>query len=243
MTNATDYPIILHADEEHGSLRTAVVFILLVVIVLLFFLLNAIWPMIAPAALIDFTFVIICTSSIILGVFATWGIEKGLKQVWHSGRYLAIDETGIAVHDEAETYRLNWDGHKNLLFWRFGLKGYKRGGRERRVPEKWVCLSTQIQEGAHRFIVYCYISPKKADEFLAEDGRDQYFEINPAEVFASAMSTNRFSMPSRPNKIPNEYLTGKDGAYWLAEQTRWRDGFELSLSHYETFVDMLKKFQ
>jgi len=243
MTEENQYPIVLHADEEHVGLRTAVVLILLGVILVIFLLLNAIWPAIAPAGLIEFSFVITCAGSLILGVIAVWGIEQWLKQVWHSGRSLVIDKTGIIAKDESDSYRLNWDGHHNLLQWRFELKGYKRGGRERRVPEKWVCLATQIQEGENRLIVFCYVSPKKADEFLVGHTREKYHQINPSEVFASAMDTNILSSPSRPNKIPNEYLTGKDGLYWLAEQNRWHDGFELSFQNYETFLEALDDFQ
>lgn len=243
MIDMKSLPIVLHADAEHGNLRTAVVVLLAVVIVVIFLLLNAIWPAIAPAGLVDFSFVITCTSAIFLGVVAVWGIEKGLKQVWHSGRSLSINESSILIEDEELSFKLHWDGHINLLHWRFVLKGYKRGGRERRVPENWVCLATQMQEGAERVVVYCYTSPKLAEEFLDVYGREQYHEINLAEVFSKAMKSNLLSIPSRPDKIPNEYLTGKDGLYWLAEQTRWRDGFELSLSDYETFLKSVNSFQ
>lgn len=243
MTDSKPFPIVLHADEEHGGLRTAVVIILVVAILFIFLLLNGIWPLIAPTALVDFSFVITCTSAIILGVVAAWGIEKGLKQIWHSGRSLTLDDTGILVQDEASTFRLNWDGRKNLLNWRFILHGYKRGGRERRVPEKWVCLSTQLQEGENRIVVYCYAPPKKAELFLSENGRDPYYEIHPAGVFAAAMDTGLLSMPSRPSKIPSEFITGRDGHYWLAEQNRWQEGFELSLSNYETFINSLVNFK
>lgn len=236
------FPLVLHADEEHTGLRTAVVIILIVTIILIFLLLNSIWPFIAPSALIDFSYVITCASALILGVAAAWGLEKGLKQIWHSGRSLTLDEKGILVQDEGLTFRLNWDGRENLLNWRFSLQGYKRGGRERRVPEKWMCLSTQLQEGENRIIVYCYAPPKKADAFLSENGRDPYYEINPANVFAAAMDTGLLSMPSRPSKIPSEFITGRDGPYWLAEQNRWQEGFELSLSNYEIFIESLANF-
>jgi hypothetical protein len=94
-----------------------------------------------------------------------------------------------------------------------------------------------MQEGENRVVVYCYTSPKLAEEFLDSHGREQYHEISLAEVFSKAMKSNLLTVPSRPDKIPSEYLTGKDGLYWLAEQTRWRDGFELSLSDYETFLN------
>jgi hypothetical protein len=229
-------PLVLHADQEHSGLRTAVILLLFVCIALFFTLLNTLWPEIAPRRLVDFTFVIACAGSLVLALAAVWGIEQGLKRVWHSGRVLTLDENGIQVQDmDLPPYALSWNGNMNQLYWRFVLKGYKRGGRERRVPEKWVCLAMQVQEGENRVIAYTYIAPKKAEEVMTQYGRVHFHEIYPADVYATD-ARSRFSIPSRPEKIPADVLAGKDGKQWLAEQRRWLEGFELTNKDFERFM-------
>ncbi len=230
-------PIVLHADQEHSGLRTAVLVSLLFCILLFFFLLQMIWPAISPTGLVDFTFMVACIGSLGLGVAVVWGLEKGLKRVWHSGRAIALDKTGIRVQDgDLPDYSLSWDGHMNHLYWTFVLKGYKRGGRERRVPEKWVCLAMQVQEAEHRLIIYTYVSPKQATSLTAVLDQAHFHEISPADVYRTDARSRYLSMPNRPDKIPPEVLAGKDGKFWLAEQRRWTEGFELSASDFETFM-------
>lgn len=237
---SSNSPIVFHADAEHTGLRVTVVILLGVAVIILYFLINAAWSAMVPT-LPDFSFIITCTSSIALGLVVIWGVEKGLKQVWHSGRSLILDESGISVQDEGIEYQLSWQGHLNLLYWQFLLDGYKRGGRERRVPKRWHCLALQVQEGENRVIVYTFMSPKHTTAFLESHshGREPFHQINPAEVFSQAMDTAFYSVPSRPRKIPNEYLTGKDGSYWLAEQNRWWEGFELSAQEFEKFLNIV----
>lgn len=229
--------IVLHADQEHSGVRTAVLLLLFVFIITFFILFNTIWPTVAPRRLVDFTFIIACSGSLVLALAAVWIIEQGLKRVWHSGRVLTLDENGIQVQDmDLPTYNLSWHGNMNQLYWRFILKGYKRGGRERRVPEKWVCLAMQVQEGENRVIVYTYVTPQKAEEVMVQHGHVHFHEIYPADVYATDARSRYLSMPSRPEKIPADVLAGKDGKQWLAEQRRWLEGFELTPQDFEKFL-------
>ncbi|HRQ36621.1 MAG TPA: hypothetical protein PLD25_01760 [Chloroflexota bacterium] len=237
MTTTTSSPIVLHADQEHSGLRVTVIVLLFACTILFFILLNTMWPRLAPPGLVDFAFIIACSSSLVLALAAVWGVEKGLKRVWHSGRVLTLDENGILVQDlDLSPYTLNWRSNMNQLYWRFTLKGYKRGGRERRVPEKWICLAVQIREGENQLIAYTYIAPKKAEEFMARHGRAHFHEIYPADVYATDARSRYLSLPSRPEKIPADVLAGKDGKQWLAEQHRWLEGFELTNQDFEKFI-------
>ncbi|MBE7531290.1 MAG: hypothetical protein HND44_18305 [Chloroflexi bacterium] len=230
-------PIVLHADQEHGGLRLTVIVLVFVFTILFFTLLNTLWPQIAPPRLVDFAFIIACSSSLGLALVAVWGIEQGLKRVWHSGRVVTLNEDGIVVQDvDAPPFALNWQGNMNQLYWRFTLKGYKRGGRERRVPEKWICLAVQVREGENQVITYTYAAPQKAEELMTRHGRAHFNEIYPANVYAGDGRNRYLSLPSRPAKIPADILAGKDGKQWLAEQRRWVEGFELTNQDFEEFI-------
>jgi hypothetical protein len=244
MTAVPTSPIVLHADQEHGRLRAAVLFLLLLAIFLLYFLLRALWLALAPARVADVAFIVACPSAIVLALVAMWGVERGLKRVWHSGRSITLDNTGIHVQDgERPDYTLNWDGHLNDLYWSFVLAGYKRGGRERRLPEKWVCLAAQVQEEENRLVVYTYLAPKEAEQWLKGNGRPAFHPILPQDLYGDDIRTRYFSLPNRPDKIPADLLAGKDGKFWLAEQRRWAEGFELTLPDFETFISIVNSQQ
>lgn len=237
MAAISPIPVVFHADQEHTGLRAAVLLLLIGCTFIFFLLLNSLWPQIAPRRLVDFTFLIACAGSLVLGLAAVWGMEKGLKRIWHSGRTITLNEQGIQVQDgDLPPYTLSWQGNITQLFWRFTLKGYKRGGRERRVPEKWICLAVQVQEGEERVIIYTYSSLKQVEEMMARHGRVPFQEVFPAEVYATDARSRYLSAPSRPDKIPAEVLAGKDGKYWLAEQRRWLEGFELTHEDFEQFI-------
>lgn len=233
----------MYADAEHHRLRTAVFFLLIVATLFFYFLLRFVWSLISPPQLTDFNFIFSCTGAIILALAAIWGAETGLKRVWHSGRMITLDDAGIhAQNSPGESYSLRWDGHINQFCWRFPLKGYKRGGRERRMPETWICLAAQAQEAENRVIAFAYLSPNQSQAMAERYGRLQFHEINPVEVYSSDTRT-RLSMPTRPDKIPADILAGKDGKYWFAEQRRWQEGFELSADDFETFILMVDSKQ
>ena len=236
---STSAPVILHADPEHGRLRLAIIFLLIAAVLLLFYFLNILWLAFVPPDFPDVSFFTTCVSSIVLGLVVVWAAERGLKKVWHSGRSVTLEKTALKVQDGKDTvYELAWDGHMNTLYWYFTLEGYKRGGRERRVPNRWLCLATQVQEGEHRVILYTYISPKEAESMIDDAARFPFKEIHPATVYETTTRA-RFSAPERPEKIPSEVLRGKEGKYWLAEQRRWSEGFELTSTDFEIFINYL----
>lgn len=240
MVETNPSQVTLHADPEHGGLRAAVIILLLGTILLLYFLLRGLWLWLSDGNVPTYMSLVVCPSAVILGMASVWGIEQGLKKVWHSGRAVVMMDAGIVAQEqETAVARLDWDGHVNALLWRFMLKEYKRGGRERRVPEKWICLAAQVQEGEGRVIVYTYVSPKKVEPLLMRDGREVFYEIFPGEVYAATVDSGYFSMPGRPDKIPAEVLAGKEGRYWLAEQRRWKEGFELTPQDFETFMHIV----
>ncbi len=228
----------LHAEQEHAGIRAVVVVAMLASYILCFWLINVLAQLL-PERLASLGFVVACLLAVPLAIAITWLLEKWLKQVWHSGYNLALQDDGFTVSQpKLDDMAFNFNGHFSNLNWYFKLTGYKRGGRERRVSDKWFCLCSQIQQDEHRLIVYAFAPPKKTAVYQ-EDHPLQFEKLRPVDVYASH-KRSRFEPPSRPNKLPTEVISGKNGRYWLSEQRRWMEGLELTIEDYETFLNYLQ---
>jgi hypothetical protein len=240
MSQSASSPLILNAEQEHARLRLVIVLLIGLLFVLFFFLIGALLQR-APGMLASFSLPLTCLLSTVVALALAWFIEQRLKQVWTSGYRLLLDEAAIVVEQpESDPIHLNKGGTINHLAWYFKLSGYKRGGRERHVPEKWLCLACQLQQEERLLIVYAYIPPAKADELVQSfAGLFRFQKLNPAEVYRTGL-TSRLQPPGRPESIPAQVLSGKDGRYWLAEQRRWREGLELPPKEFMIFLDYLQ---
>lgn len=241
MTNSDSPPIVLHADQEHENLRTVVMLVLISVFFLSYWLINSLLELDFWRDLRDYAVSLSCVLGLVLALAITAGIEACLKRVWHSGRHLTLTENSIRIHDDAANEQvIRLAQGVNHLKWHFNLKGYRRGGREKRVPQNWACLAYQLQQGDTRLIVYSYLSPQKANTWLDDETiKPKFHKIQPGEVYDSSFSA-RFTSPARP-QITNEILTGSDGRYWLAERHRWNEGFELTPHDFAIFMDYLAR--
>lgn len=230
MSAAVKGPIVLHADQEHSGIRLVIFIALFIGYFLGFQLVSWLLETFAPAALLDYTIFLSCVGGLPIALLIIWLLEKGLKRVWHSGLSLLLDEQRLTVHDRrggdaAETPALRWADNLSQLNWYFRLQGYPRGGRERRVPVKWLCLATELQQDERRLSVYSLMPPEAAVAFT-ENPKQGFHILNPVEIYDNSMRS-RIGPPSRP-QIPNRLLQSKDGRYWLAERRRWEYGIELS---------------
>ena len=142
----------------------------------------------------------------------------------------------VILADE-KSLTLEWEKRLAATKWYFTLKGYPRGGRERRVPSSWLCLACQLQQDEHRLVVFGYLPPDKAER-LVEDGK--FHLIRPADLYDSGPFRRRLSSTDRP-KLPTSILAGKDGQYWLAERRRWSDGLELTAADFAAFVETRRR--
>lgn len=242
MTSSDSSPIVLHVDQEHEGLRTAVILVLLLFFFVFYWLVYSLLRLEALATIRDYGVFISCLIGLVLALGASAVVERWLKRTWHSGRSIHLDEQGIRVqmrHQRGQHFR--WDGHITRLNWTFKLRGYRRGGREKRLPGNWVCLACQLQQDDQRLIVYSYMPPKKAEQWLEPDEASHSFQaISLADVSDSSSLSSRLRAPARP-EISNEMLTGKDGRYWLAERHRWTEGLELTEPDFGTFMGNLAK--
>lgn len=240
MTSTPTTPMVLHADQEHPRLRTAVFILLFVSLFGAFFGIRAILTGLSSSGTPDYAFVLSCVGAFPLGLGFVWLVEKLLKQYWPSGRSITLTNKAIQMRTEDDK---QWEiAHEQEivpLFWYFDLRGWQRGGRERRVPRNWLCLAIGLKAGKKQVIAYTFAPPGKLQSWLeAANGKAHFHEISPKDVYDNSIRS-RMSGPSRP-EIPAAVLAGADGNYWLAERRRWTEGFELTPNQFEQFLQHIQ---
>lgn len=234
---STQYPLVLHADQEHDRLRALITLLIFVGMWMGYRLLYGALHLFADDATQDYAVFLSCIGGVPLGLALVWGIEKLLKRVWHSGNSLTLqDATILAQFRDADALRIDITERMDLLQWCFVLGDYARGGSERRAPKKWYCLALQLQEDENRLILYTFVPPEQALA-IAEDGASDFHEIHLKDVYAARQGIMR--LPSRP-EIPAEVLRGKDGRFWLAERRRWQEGLELTRQDFATLMEFIQ---
>lgn len=243
MSTPSASPIVLHADQEHDRLRTAVILLLIFFFVLGYWLIRMLLRLEFWGALRDYAVSLSCVLGLVLALAITGGLELWLKRIWPSGRKLVLDDAGIRAYDQStESQFIQWRERWTSLKWYFSLQGYRRGGREKRLPKRWLCLACQLQQGETRLIAHSYMPPEKAEIWLDNENlRPKFHQIQPGDVYESSWST-RLGAPARP-QLSNEVLTGSDGRYWLVERHRWDEGFELTPNDFATFMDKVAEWQ
>ena len=219
-------------------MRTAVFILLFIALLVAFFglrfLLNA-----AGGWVAEYAFALSCFGAFPIAIGVIWVAERGMKQRWPSGRTVTLLADGVSVQTESgSTVTLTHAKEIVPMAWYFDLRGWQRGGRERRVPESWACLAVELKAGKEHIIIYTYLSPTQAERWLNANQRPDFYQIHPLKVYDNSLR-KRLGGPSRP-EIPPEIITGKDGPYWLAERRRWIEGFELPEPEFETFMNHIQ---
>jgi hypothetical protein len=240
MASIQTYPKILHADQEHAALRTAVFVLLFISLIGAFYGIRGLLTALSDSGTPDYAFVASCGGALPLALGFVWLAEKVMKQYWPSGRAVVLTPKGVETKTAgAESVELGQTSDVELVAWYFDMRGWQRGGRERRLPRTWLCLAVELKSEKKQINVYTYVDPRKARTWLdSENGRNQFHKISPKDVYDSSIRS-RMSGPSRP-EIPAAVLTGEDGKYWLAERRRWTEGFELPPKEFEQFINHIQ---
>jgi hypothetical protein len=240
MTSTQSNPTVLQADQEHPALRTAVFILLFLFLVLAFFGIRAGLTALSGSDTPDYAFILSCGGAFPLALALVWLAEKLMKRYWPSGRTITLTSNGLQMQTEADQ---EWQIHRSQeivpLFWYFDLRGWQRGGRERRVPRNWLCLAIELKAGKKQVIAYTFATPSKTQSWLeGVNGPVRFHQISPKDVYDNSIRA-RMSGPSRP-EIPAAVLTGADGNYWQAERRRWTEGFELLPGQFELFMNHIQ---
>lgn len=239
MTPTLSTPKILHADQEHAGLRSAVFALLFISFVLAYFGIRALLTALSESGTSDYAFVVSCGGALIFALGFVWLMEILMKRYWPSGRSVTLISDGLQLQTETEEqWRINQSHEPDSLFWYFDMHGWQRGGRERRVPRNWLCLAVEVKADKKAAVVYTYLTRGNAKEWLREDGPVHFHKISPKDVYDTSLRS-RMKGPSRP-EIPAAVLTGAEGQYWLAERRRWTEGFELPPKEFEQFMNHIQ---
>jgi hypothetical protein len=229
---------VLHADAEHPGIRTVIMLSLIVVLVLAYLLMRAVFQ----AIINDSPLLLVCGTALPIGLAVVWLLEVGLKRIWPSGRSITITDYGLKAANRVQNdMQLKWGEDLQVIAWTFSLGGYPRGGRERRIQASWHCLAIQLQQNERYLVAYAYFAPKKAEHILGNTAVSTPFnQLDPKDVYKTSVRSRYFSAPTRPD-IPAKVLAGKNGRYWLAEKRRWKEGYELSMQDFETFLKTIEE--
>lgn len=224
-----------HLDHEHRGLRYTVILILFLSFAAGFLIANALLRRMAPA--LNTTVILSCLAAIPICLAASALGEWYLKRNWHSGRSLRVgpEQLTLRLSDGSEQH-IDRQKHMNLLWWHVPLTGYARGGRERRIPSKWHCVSGQLQQDDVRIVVFCYANPKRWEVWRT---RFEFEMLRPEDVYNTSFS-GRFGSPDRP-ELPADVIAGKQGRHWLAERNRWRNGLEMTQEDFEQLMQLLRR--
>ena len=251
MTQSGQPSKVLHANPEHGGLRFVVIVVLLLGLILGFVMIQLLLSLLAAnTILIEFATILSCAGAILLALSIAWATEIYLKKAWPSGTTLLLDDSELVVQmgkrgqsqteEDSEEIVFDWSKNLNLTRWYFELRGYPRAGRERRVSTKWFCLACQLQQDEARLILYGYFPPDEAAVWIENKKlAEPFHSISLAHLYSEAGKKGRRAS-TRP-KIPSSMLTGNDGRYWLAEQKRWQEGFELTREDFATFMEYIEQ--
>jgi hypothetical protein len=240
MTSSNPKPIVLNADKEHAGLRVMVMLIVILTFVIGFFILNSILSnsLSNDSLVAAYALPLSCVLALIIALAAAGVSEALMKRFWPSGRRVMINEQGLqASLSEGKEASLDWSGRVWAIRWHFSLAGYPRGGRERRLTAKHLCLACQLQQDDVRIIVYGYFKEDEVEPLLA--GGD-FHKLEPAEYYERGTFRRLRGATDRP-KLPTKVLTGKDGPYWLAEQRRWTNGIELTAGDFAIFYEAVRE--
>jgi hypothetical protein len=234
----TTVDTILRADQEHAGIRIAVPAVWLAAYIAFYFVMKAFFDGLPSGGIGDYALALSCIGALPVSLGVGAASEYFLKQQWPSGRHVKLGNQGLTVvrKDEEDIF-VEWGKRANQVLWHFPLKGYPRGGRERRVPSSYLCLACQMQQDDHRFIIFSLMSEKSADPLIE---KYRFHAINLADFYNSNAVKNWLTAPSRPS-LPANMLTGKEGPFWLAERRRWHEGLELAQKDFETFLQRVDK--
>ncbi len=231
--------IVLHANKEHAGVRFVVLLTLAGAFVGSLIGFNLLLSSLG-SGIAGYSVALSCVIALLLALGIGALVEYWLKRSWPSGQKIVIHQDGLeAMLGNGRHLSVEWSKRFNLLKWHFALKGYARGGRERRVPRNFHCIAIQVQQDDQRFIVHGYLPQNKLNLLTGEKG---FIEIKPGD-YAKGGAIRRWAGSTDRPKIPTSVLAGREGPYWIAERRRWAEGLEMEVADLEVFLGIIEEKQ
>lgn len=231
--------IVLPVDKEHGGIQFAIPLVMLAAGLLSYWIVDS-WllsPLLGGGDWDSFRPFLRIVAAVVLGLVIGGLVEVILKRSWGSGKRLVHDGHSLTAEDKAGGQaRVEWNKRVNLLLWRYSLRGFPRGGRERRIPTGHHLLACRLVQDETSIVAFCFASPQRAKEMPGYEG---FVQIEMASLYHSN-PLRRLGQPQRPS-IPPSLLAGGQGQVWLAEKERWWSGFELEPAEFSQLMDLLQR--
>lgn len=158
---------------------------------------------------------------IAIGTVMTIIIEKFLKPLWKSNRFIRVNSDEIAfLRGERITRAINPRQQVNVTQWRFTVK--RRG----RAEKGWYVVAIALEQDDVYLPVYTLISP---EQYEAMDKADQFTEL----------TLRREDFIKKSVKGDDIRLSGTQRQLYTAETARGLDGVEMLPDDFNTLLRYL----
>lgn len=159
---------------------------------------------------------------ILTGALFTMLIEKFLKPIWRSNRFVRVNSDEIAfLQGERITRAIDPRQQVNVVQWRFTIK--RRRGR---AEKGWHVVAIALEQDDVYLPVYTLISP---EQYQAMDRADQFVEL----------TLRREDFIKKTARGDDIRLSGIQRQLYIAETARGLDGVEMLPDDFNTFLRYL----
>jgi hypothetical protein len=160
--------------------------------------------------------------SLVIIYFVLQRVESALKKRWPSGRVVRVDSNNVQLLSRG-TVRITIDGQMqtNVLAWRFATN------RRSRVPKGWYVVSCALEQNDIYLPVYTLMSP------------EHFNELDNAWLF-TALPPKKKQKESELRRGSDPRMAGEQRRLRIAEQARWMDGVEMTVSDFTSYIAQLQ---
>lgn len=160
-----------------------------------------------------------CIGGPAIGLGAGWAVERYLRVVWPSGRWLKVDEEGVTLHERSgELTPIKWAEPVDVLWWHFVIRGARMW-----VPQGWYCVACRLAQGDKVIAPYAFMRPTDA-RALAN------WESFPELISRKQAHDER----RRKQAEAQEHLRA-------AEEDRWSNGAEMTPADFASLLAELDR--
>jgi hypothetical protein len=208
-----------HVDSNHLGVRVAVLIAMIGGFIGGILAIPALLRLLGIASALNIILVVGGAFGLAFGL--SWLVEAVLREVWPSGRSLAVKADQIVLQEkEGEDVVLDW-GAVDVWAWCFAVDD-----RRQWVPRGWYCCALRLAQGTQTISPYSFFKPADAN---ALPGWEAFEELI-SEKYAS-----------RPG---NEHLAAMvSGQIHLrtAEDERWRQGAEMKADDFVALLEVVQQ--
>lgn len=163
-----------------------------------------------------------CIGGPAIGFGAGWAMERFLRGVWPSGRWLEVSEEAVTLRERSgEAIRIEWAEAVEVLSWHFVI----RGGRMW-ISRGWYCVACRIVQGDRTITPYAFMKPTDAQAMA------QW------EAFPELISRKQDARPGTGYRA--QPAVGQE-QLWEAEGDRWRSGGEMTPADFTALISEIDR--